>query len=62
MRVIHWLQRFVGDDSGQDLVEYALLIALIVLVAIAAVDMTGDRVQLLFQKAADALADAASAA
>jgi len=62
MRVIHWPRRFVGDDSGQDLVEYAVLVALIVLVAIAAVDMTGDRVQLLFQKAADALADAASAA
>jgi Flp pilus assembly pilin Flp len=62
MKVVHWLRRIVHEDSGQDLVEYAVLVALIVLVAIAAVDVTGDQVHSMFRSIADALADAASAA
>ncbi len=34
----------VRDDHGQDLIEYALLVSLIVIVAIAAVKNLGDTV------------------
>jgi Flp pilus assembly pilin Flp len=62
MRIVSWLRRFVGDDSGQDLVEYALLVALIVLVAIAAVDATGDSVGAMFTNIANQFAGVASSA
>jgi Flp pilus assembly pilin Flp len=60
MRVVNWLRRFAGDDSGQDLVEYAVLVALIVLVAIAAVEMTGDQVGSMFDHIADRFASIAN--
>jgi pilus assembly protein Flp/PilA len=34
-------KRFMSDESGQDLIEYALLAALIALVAVAAIRLTG---------------------
>src|SRR5687767_13664297 len=43
------------DDSGQDLAEYALLLALIALVAIAAITLVGTDVKGVFQDIADAL-------
>jgi Flp pilus assembly pilin Flp len=36
------------DESGQDLLEYALLVALIVLVAIGAVATVGTTIQTVF--------------
>ena len=59
MRVVNWLRRLVGHDSGQDLLEYALLVALIVLVAIAAIDETGETVTAIFTSIANVLANAA---
>lgn len=44
-----------NDESGQDLAEYALLIALIALVVIAAVTLLGTQIQSVFQEIADAL-------
>lgn len=38
-----------ADESGQDLVEYALLLVLIALVAIAAVELLGEEVTQIFQ-------------
>ena len=38
------LYRRIRDDHGQDLIEYALLVSLIVIVAIAAVKNLGDTV------------------
>ncbi len=35
------LRRFRRDDSAQDLIEYALLVALVALVAISAVSQVG---------------------
>jgi Flp pilus assembly pilin Flp len=43
------LRRLVGDD-GQDLLEYALLVALIVLVAIGAVTTVGQTIYNVFWK------------
>lgn len=38
------LDRRIREDHGQDLIEYALLVSLIVIVAIAAVKNLGDTV------------------
>ena len=42
------LRSLVVDDSGQDLLEYALLIALIALVCIGAVTAAGSKVSTVF--------------
>ncbi len=36
MKLVNFVKSFVNNDEGQDLLEYALLVALIALVAIAA--------------------------
>jgi pilus assembly protein Flp/PilA len=43
--VVSWAIR---DESGQDLLEYALLVALIALVAIGAVTTVGSTIQGVF--------------
>lgn len=49
MKFINSLRTFVRDDKGQDLLEYALLIALIALVAIVAVTSAGTKVDEVFK-------------
>ena len=44
------LRRLTGSESGQDLLEYALLVALIALVAVAAITTTGTNVKVIFEK------------
>lgn len=46
---------FWSDESGQDLAEYALLIALIALVVIAAVTLLGENINTVFTNIANAL-------
>lgn len=46
---------FWNDESGQDLAEYALLIALIAIVVIAAVELLGGNISTVFDKIANAL-------
>ena len=41
--------RFVREDGGQDLIEYALLAGLISLVAVAAVTSAGTNVKGIFE-------------
>ena len=43
------------DESGQDLLEYALLVALIALVAVAAITSTGEKASDIFQAISDKL-------
>ena len=50
------------DDSGQDLLEYALLVALIALVAVAAVTSSGQAVNSIFSRVATTMQQAAQAA
>ena len=40
-RVVRVVRRFVGDDCGQDLIEYALLSALIGVVGLAIMNTLG---------------------
>ena len=47
------------QEEGQDLLEYALLVALIALIAIGAVGMAGGAVNTIFTNIANALTAAA---
>jgi len=58
-QVVGVVRSFARNEEGQDLLEYALLVALIALVAIAAVAAAGQSVQTIFTNIATALANAA---
>jgi len=45
-----WVKQMWADTSGQDLIEYALLVGLISLIAIVGVAYAGTQVNLLFNK------------
>ena len=60
MQLVNSVKSFVRDEEGQDLLEYALLVALIALVAIAAVTAAGTSVSTIFNKIATKLAAAVS--
>jgi len=62
MQLVNFAKSFVRNEEGQDLLEYALLVALIALVAIAAVTAAGGSVKTIFQAIADKLGAAAPAA
>jgi pilus assembly protein Flp/PilA len=53
------IRESLRDDSGQDLLEYALLVALIALVVIGAVTAAGGSVNAIFTAIAGSLAGAA---
>ena len=59
--VIIRMRALLRDDSGQDLLEYALLVALIALVAVAAVTTSGQAVNSIFTNVATRLQQAAQA-
>lgn len=48
MKLINRLRALVSDDSGQDMLEYALLTALIALAAVVAVRAAGVQVSDIF--------------
>jgi len=56
--MVKQLRTFVNDESGQDLLEYALLVALIALVAFGAVQLAGGQVNRIFTDIKDKLASA----
>jgi len=55
MNFITRLRNLLRNDSGQDLLEYALLVALIALVAVAAITSTGEKADAIFQAISDKL-------
>ena len=55
------MRALTRDDSGQDLLEYALLVALIAFVAVAAVQTSGQAVNSIFSTVATKLQQAANA-
>lgn len=57
--LLNYVNSFVRDEEGQDLLEYALLVALIALIAIGAVGMAGESVNTIFTNIATKLANAA---
>jgi pilus assembly protein Flp/PilA len=54
-----YVTRFINsirrEEDGQDLLEYALLVALIAIVAVVAVGAAGEEVQTIFENIVDAL-------
>jgi pilus assembly protein Flp/PilA len=57
--LLNYVNSFVRDEEGQDLLEYALLVALIALIAIGAVTAAGQSVSTIFNTIATKLAAAA---
>lgn len=51
-KMMNWL---VSEESGQGMVEYALILALIAIVVIAAVGLVGNKVEAKFNSIANAL-------
>jgi pilus assembly protein Flp/PilA len=60
MQLVNIVKSFFRNEEGQDLLEYALLVALIALVAIAAVTAAGTSVSTIFNNIATKLTNAAS--
>jgi Flp pilus assembly pilin Flp len=50
-----WLKNLLDGEEGQDLVEYALLVGLIVIIAVVAVTSAGQSIQTIFQNIAGQL-------
>ena len=53
--VIGFFQKLFRNDDGQTLSEYALIIALVVVVAIAALTLLGGNITAMFQQIAGAI-------
>lgn len=59
MNLVNFVTSFARNEEGQDLLEYALLVALIALVALAAVEAAGGSVKTIFNNIATKLTAAA---
>jgi Flp pilus assembly pilin Flp len=62
MNFMNRLRAMLRDSSGQDLLEYALLVALIALVCVLVITSTGTGVQNIFQRISTALSTAGTPA
>jgi pilus assembly protein Flp/PilA len=58
-QLVTFVKSFARNEEGQDLLEYALLVALIALIAIGAVGAAGTAVNSIFTAIASALSTAA---
>jgi pilus assembly protein Flp/PilA len=58
MSLFNYLRAFVRNDEGQDLLEYALLVALIAIVCILAITTTGTNVNAIFAEIGEELGNA----
>jgi pilus assembly protein Flp/PilA len=55
MNIVTYLRSLVHLDEGQDLLEYALLVALIAIVCVGAVGLAGSAVNKIFSNVATQL-------
>jgi Flp pilus assembly pilin Flp len=60
MKLTNFVKTFIADEGGQDLIEYALLVALISLVCVVALTDAGTQVNNIFEQIKDKLTDAAA--
>jgi pilus assembly protein Flp/PilA len=60
MNLTKYVNAFVRDEEGQDLIEYALLVALISLVCVVALTGAGEQVNLIFESIQGKLTEAAT--
>ena len=61
MQLVNGIKTFVRDEEGQDLIEYALLVALISLVCVVALTDAGTEVNKIFVAIKGKLAGAGAA-
>ena len=61
MKLISFLLEFLREEEGQDLIEYALLVALISLVCVVALTTAGTQVNAIFNSITSKLSSAAAA-
>ena len=54
-QLVNYVKSFARNEEGQDLLEYALLVALIALIAIGAVGLAGKSVSTIFTTIASSL-------
>lgn len=54
------LRRFIAEEDGATAVEYAVMVALIVVVALGAIQSLGQQVQGTFQNVSDEIESATS--
>ena len=59
---VAFLNRLVREEEGQDMVEYALILGLVSIIAVAAVTTTGTSVQSIWDKVSSAVAGGSSVA
>ena len=55
MKLVNFAKSFARNEEGQDLLEYALLVALIAIVAVGAVTAAGQTVNGIFTQIAGAI-------
>jgi pilus assembly protein Flp/PilA len=60
MKMKDLIRSFIRDESGQDMAEYALLLALIALVLVVAIGAFKDAIETKFNEATSTLNDAGS--
>jgi pilus assembly protein Flp/PilA len=53
--IMNFITGFMRNEEGQDLLEYALLIALIAIVAVTAVTSAGTKVKAVFESIASSI-------
>jgi len=58
--VVRFLDRVVREEDGQDMVEYALLVAFIALVALVGVKVTGTGIKTMFTNLGNAISGIAT--
>jgi len=61
MNLIYYVRRLLRNESGQDFLEYALLVALIALVCVLAITSTGSQLNKIFQNISSKLETTAHA-
>ncbi len=54
-KLVNWVKKFVREEEGPTMVEYALMVVLIAIVAMVAAATLGKQVNTVFQNIADAL-------
>ena len=59
---VAFLNRLVREEEGQDMVEYALILGLVSIIAVAAVTTTGTSVQAIWNKVSGEVGKAAGIA
>ena len=59
LKLVNFVKKFSNNEDGQDLLEYAQLVALIALIAIGAVQLAGESVNEIFTAIAGSLSAAA---